>query len=300
VAGVSLKRQEPDLGTPYYLYRPSYYDPAERWPLLVVCHAWPFDGARAEMLEWADLAESKGVLLLAPKLGATHDWADDPAEQVPAQRTDERVILSAIKHVQAACRVADEQIAIIGSEGGARTALFAGLRNPELFRVVALLRPRFDVQHVSDVGPRVDPYQRVLVVIGMGDWQGEETDDCLEWLREQDLTPTEVMSAATRRKYQAMVYRYLRDTLARHPWIRVRAFETDSPLGVRFAAETSLDEVRRFEWEFGDGQTDVIASPEHHYQRPGEYDVTVKIFPHREAVHVRRIRIAVPVGYGGP
>lgn len=297
-AGDVLERVEPDLGGEYSLYKPTNYSEPRRWPLLVLCHSSPWQSPKSVIADWAALAEEKGLLLLAPKLRSTGAWPAKMPKQLAIQEDDEEATLKALQHVRAGYLVARDKVFIAGHKSGCRAAMFIGLRNPDDFRLVALLQPHFDPLHMAATLDFLDPYQRIMVLVGMGDLAEDQADACLQWLRQQRMTVVEDHTAARTEKHPERVYRFVRNSVAKHPWIRVKAFGTESPMRIRFRALTSFKkEVYRYEWDFGDGSTGVIARPEHDFAKPGEYTISLRIHPDKKTYHERKIRITVPANY---
>ncbi len=297
-AGDVLERIEPDLGGEYFLYKPTNYDESRRWPLLVLCHASPWQSPKSVIADWATLAEEKRMLLLAPKLRSTGAWPAKMPKQLAILEDDEDATLKALQHVRAGYRVAREKVFIAGQNSGSRAAMFIGLRNPDDFRLVALLQPRFEALQMAPTLDFLDPYQRVMVLVGMGDLAEDQAHACLKWLRQQSMTVVEDHTAARTDKHPDRVYRFVRNTVTKHPWIRVKAYGTDSPMRIRFRALTSFrEEIYRYEWDFGDGATGVIARPEHEFTEPGEYTISLRIHPDKKKSHERKIRITVPANY---
>ena len=297
-AGDVLERVEPDLGGEYYLYKPTNYSESRRWPLLVLCHSAPWQTPKSVIADWAALAEEKGLLLLAPKLRSTAAWPAKIPKQLAIQEDDEEATLKALQHVRAGFRVARDKVFIAGQKSGCRAAMFIGLRNPDDFRLVALLQPRFDALQMAATLDFLDPYQRIMVLVSMGDLAGDQADACLKWLRQQKMTVVEDHAAARTEKHPERVYRFVRNSVTKHPWIRVKAFGTESPMRIRFRALTSFkEEVYRYEWDFGDGGTAVIARPEHEFAEPGAYTISLRIHPTKKKSHARKIRITVPANY---
>ena len=293
-AGEVLRLTEPDLDGEYYLYTPTNYRKSRAWPLLVLCHSSPWQSPQSVIAEWAELAEDKGLLLLAPKLRSTGAWPAKGKKLSRVQEQDEQAVLKALQHVRAGYRVARDKVFIAGRKSGCRAAMFVGLRNPDDFRLIALLQPRFDEAQVAATEDFLDPYQRVLVLVSMGDLAKDQSRDCLQWLRQHKMTVKEDRTAAAADKHPQRVYRFIHNTLSKHPWVQVKAFGTSSPMRVQFRAFTSFsEEIYKYEWDFGDGNTGVVARPEHEYQEPGEYLVSVKLYPDRKTSHERRIRITV-------
>ncbi len=67
---------------------------------------------------------------------------------------------------------------------------------------------------------------------------------------------------------------------------------------IRFRALTAFkEEIYRYEWDFGDGGTGVIARPEHDFAEQGEYTISLVIHPDKKKPHERKIRITVPANY---
>ncbi len=297
-AGNVIERIEPDLGGAYFLYKPTNYDESRRWPLLVLCHSSPWQSPKSVIADWAPLAEEKGLLLLAPRLRSTGAWPAKMPKQLAIQEDDEEATLKALQHVRAGYRVARDKVFIAGKNSGSRAAMFIGLRNPNEFRLVALLQPRFDALRMAATLDFLDPYQRIMVLVGMGDLAEDQADACLQWLRQQNMTVVEDHTAARTGKHPQRVYRFVRNSVTKHPWIRVKAFGTESPMRIRFRALTSFkDEVYRYEWDFGDGGTGVIARPEHEFTQPGEYTISLRLHPDKKKSHERKIRITVPTNY---
>lgn len=290
-----LKLAEPDSGAEYRLYKPTNYKDTRAWPLVVLCHASFWQNPDSVIADWAALAEDKGFLLLAPRLSSTADFPSKPDKQLQLQLTDEQAILKSIRHVRASCRVADERVMILGASGGGRAATFIGLRNPDVFRMIALLRPLFDVSHLAAVQDFVDPYQRVLIIVGLGDLFRDQSKACLDWLRGNRLDVAEHVTASRPDKYPAIVAAFFEDSLRKHPWIRIKAYQTASPLAVRFHALASFPkDPDKYEWDFGDGAQDSSASPEHQYAQPGQYEVTLKVYASSRKPHERKIRLRIP------
>ena len=105
--------------------------------------------------------------------------------------------------------MAEDQIFIVGAKAASRPALYIGLRNPDIFRLLAIMHPRFERAHVSGLGQAVDPYQRVLALLPLGNMFPEQAADCLSWLRAQSLTVDEIRTAALPENYPRMIHQAL-------------------------------------------------------------------------------------------
>ena len=278
--GPTLTFREPETNRTYRLYVPSTYSPERSWPLMVACHgAPPFDSAAFQIDEWKGLAEAKGFLVLAPDLISTAgDLSKDPAPQIARQRQDEEAILAAITHVRASRNVDTDHVFIAAWTGGAYPALFTGLRNPHIFRVIALRQPAFDPRFVEVCIPYIDQQQPVYIIYGPGDLAHDRTLACGEWLRRNRVyvEQQEVTNAHVRNPEP--LYIFVRNVVRSRPWIRVVVTEPDvaRPLTVKFTLWSTVPVVR-YLWEFGDGQTANVAEPVHTYEKPGVYTVRVAI-----------------------
>ena len=61
-----------------------------------------------------------------------------------------------------------------------------------------------------------------------------------------------------------------------HKWLLLSATCPSLPLTVTFT-DLSQGIVTGWDWEFGDGSTATVASPEHMYATPGVYTVTLSV-----------------------
>ncbi len=291
-AGEILTVTEPLLEHPYTVYKPTSYSSQRNRPVLVLCPGG-WESARSVVMDWAKLAEDNGLLLVSLKLQSTTPFTPSSGTQLPRQIQDEEQILAALRHLRATYAVDEHRIFIVGRESGARAAMFAGLRNPDVFRAVALLQPRFDAADVVATQELLDPYQQMLVVIGMGDLARDQSEECLKWCTSRKITAQQLVTAASKEKQPGFVWQFFERTVLKHPWIRIKAYTLNTPLRVRFEALTSFDEVYKYEWDFGDGKTDKVAEPEHVYSQAGTYDVTLKIHSKAKQSYTRRIQVNV-------
>ena len=288
---------EPRDGNPYLLYRPSSYDRDLAWPLLIVCHSTFPDSRKRQIRHWTQLAESQGFLVAVPRLkGVRARLAPKAAKQVRLQRTDERHILGTVRHVRAGHNISQDRIFIHGYAGGAYAALTTGLRHPELFRTVSLLRPRFNESYLGDVPGSIDPYQSVLVHYSVTDTlTGKDARRCVDWLRSKGVNLTEDSIGPARAHDTRRTVAFLEETSRKHAWIQVRAFpaEDGNPLSVQFKLRCS-EVPAKYRWEFGDKDESPVAEPLHIYAEPGTYRVTVWVENSRGRRDRRVVDVTVP------
>lgn len=289
--------REPEYHSEYLLYRPSHYDRAYKWPLIVVCHDRYPDSANKRIRAWTQLAESHGFLVVAPQLQTTgRVFTPQSARFVELLRLDEVRILAAIRHVRAGHNISEDRIFIHGWSGGAAVALHTGLRNPELLRAISLSHPEFEEGSMGDTRGRLDRHQPVLVSYDLSDAvTGKHGRRCAEWLRSfgahliDDATCPASLAAG-----QAPVD-FFHNTVRNVPWLHVCAAPgpTGAPLEVRLKLRGSYA-PKRFRWRFGDGSTSIEARPLHTYPAPGAYDVTVTFPGPDDTELTRAITLRVP------
>ncbi len=288
---------EPDRGREYLLYRPSNYDRERGWPLIVVCHTSFPDSPDKQIRAWTELAESRGFLVAAPRLRATGKGSrPKAAERIQRLRDDEAHILATIQHVRAAHTISDDRVFIHGWSGGAHAALHTGLRHPELFRAISLIRPRFKSGYLVDAERAVDHHQPVYVNYSVSDvLTGKQAGKCLDWLRAQGADLHENPSGPAQKSDTAEVAEFFEEVIRKEPWIRIAAFPAggENPLEVHFKVRCSPS-PGRYRWEFGDGDESTIAQPIHVYRTPGTYRVAVTTQGPKGREHRRTINLRVP------
>ena len=276
---------EPARGGKYLLYRPSSYDRRQSWPLVVVCHG-PFpDSPDRQLRSWTELAEEKGFLVLAPRLtGNKTGLGTKAAAQINRLREDERNILACVHHLRAGHNLSDDRILIHGWGGGALAALFAGIKHSDLFRAVALTRPKFSSGLLAGAADHLDKHQPIYVNYSVGDaLTGKHAGRCIDWLNSKGANLTEdTAGLAHHPRPDPSVSRssltFFERVLREQPWIHIRAFPTGAgeKLEFQFKLRCSFT-PKRYLWDFGDGKRSPIETPVHSYVAPGSYVVTLTV-----------------------
>jgi predicted esterase len=266
---------------PYLLYVPSTYKDNYSWPLLIVCHGtWPYDTAELQMREWAKFGEIRGIIVAAPKLAATKgDFPPPPEKQIELQRGDEEIILAVVAALKRKYTIAEEQVFMTGWSAGGYGILYTGLRNPDVFRALAIRQSSFDARFMDVPQDRIDPWQRVLVIYGKGDPLRDQSMEMLKWLWNAGIHPDEREITGTHRRIDpTLPWAFFRDVVKQNPWVRIRANATDfdKPLEIRFALD-AIPKAQKQKWFFGDGAESHDATPVHSYARPGRYEVLVNV-----------------------
>ena len=156
-----MRWTEPATKSHYLLYVPSKYRHSAEWSLVVLCHGtWPWDTPHRQIRGWAKLAEDKGFLVAAPQLSGTSAATKPPVrKQIARQSEDERRILGTVRHICGAYNISEDRIFLTGWSAGSYAALYTGLRNPQIFRALALQQGNFESGYLAEVAGRIDPHQ---------------------------------------------------------------------------------------------------------------------------------------------
>lgn len=276
-----LEEVEERTGRQYLLYVPSTYTDGLTWPLVVACHGtWPWDIPQRQMREWAQFGEDHGIIVAAPTLrGAKGDFPRAPDKQIALQREDEEAILAMVAAIKRRYRVAEHRVFMTGWSAGAYAILHTGLRNPSVFRALAIRQGTFDERFMAVPQNRLDSWQRILVIYGMADFLRDQSKEMITWLRDKGLTVDEREIAGSHRRIDPKLpWRYFRDVVKKTPWVCVRAQSVDPmiPGKIRFHVDAVPPAVRQ-KWFFGDGDTSYESSPTHEYAQTGQFDVTVNV-----------------------
>jgi len=97
------------------------------------------------MREWARFAENRDIIVVAPQLvGTKGDFPPEPEKQIALQREDEQAILATVSEIKRKYNIAEEQVFMTGWSAGAYAILHTGLRNPDVFRALAIRQGSFN------------------------------------------------------------------------------------------------------------------------------------------------------------
>lgn len=290
---------DPELNTPYELYRPSSYDRLSNWPLIVACHSWPGDSPNKQIRDWTLLAETYGFVVVAPRLEGTKSfWPPRADQQIALQKKDEQRILSTLRHVQASHNISDDRIFIHGYSGATHIALYTGLRHPDIFRAISIIQPYFNSGFLAGIDRVQDTDQSVYIHFSIDDSIiGKHADRCIDWLRAKGLTPLEDSSGLARRTECQKVVEYYQSVIRNQPWIHIRALQNNrnNPLEIQFKLRCSI-QAQRYEWSFGDGHKTHQTHPVHQFTQAGSYIVTVTIEDQMGKQHTRTSQLVLPSG----
>jgi hypothetical protein len=288
---------EPEHGERYLFYRPSSYNREQSWPLVVVCHSSFPDSPNNRIRDWTLDAERTGFLVLAPRLAANRkDFPPKPDAQLELLKQDEEHILAAIRHVRAAHTISEDRVFLHGFAGGARPALYTGLKHPEVFRAVTLSQPRFDKEYLAGVVDFIDPHQPIFVERNITDAvTGRHARRCVDWLCKRTDHVTEETSSAASDAGTSRHVGFFEHVVRTIPWIRIRALpgRGKSSMTVQFKSSHSTTPTR-MHWSFGDGTESTLTEPLHVYETPGTFRVELTVHDTQGIKHRRTIYLAVP------
>jgi len=294
---------EPQQRSKYLLYRPSSYDRNYEWPLIIACHSAFPDSPNQQIRDWTQLAEREGFLVAVPTLtGVRKSFAPSPEKQRLLQLEDEARILAVIRHIQAGHSISEDRVFLYGFGGGANAALFTGLRQPTLFRAIALLQPAFNQAYLSANDVRVSHHQPVYVNYNVTDSiLGKHGKRCVEWLHSQRAMTTDDPSGTAARDQVDRIVMFFEEVIRTTSWMHVSvlASASDNPLERRFQLRCA-PKPTSVHWSFGDGDESSVTEPMHVYARSGTYRVEVKAeFPDRSP-DTRGVLLTVPQGIVTP
>lgn len=291
------ERCEPVGQRPYYLYVPTSYHDDKQWPLVVACHGTrPYDTAEGQLDEWKGLAEKRGFLLAVPELKGTRgDLAPPVDKQIELQRGDEAAILSMVRAIRVSRSVHPSRIFLTGWSAGGYAVLFTGLRNPDVFRALAIRQGNFDARYVEPCVPFLDRHQPIQIMYADMDLLRDQALACVDWLRSHDLEPVVLERPGAHRREPGPIFSFFVDVVRKRPWVRVHARDDSTdPMRVKFRVRTSF-EPTRYLWDFGDGSDrSPLSAPEHTFVEPGLYTVRVAVWPPKGRPQARHIVLQVP------
>lgn len=118
--------QKETNGFVYYLYTPSSYNPAQKYPLIVALH-WS-SGRGTDMIErWKEPAEKYGYIVACPNSKDSNFWD-----------TDEDVnILRMIRVIKKEYAVDSSAVLVTGFSAGGMLTYYLGIHYPEVFTLMA-------------------------------------------------------------------------------------------------------------------------------------------------------------------
>lgn len=294
---------DPNAQREYLLYRPSEYNRALSWPLVVVCHGAFPDSPNKQIRAWTTLAESRGFLVLAPTL--TSEGRSKPRrlkKRMAQLRDDQEHILSAIQHVRAGHRVSWDRIFIYGWGTGSRVALFSALGNRRLFRAVSLAEPRIGEGVLTEMESVIDGHLPISVRYEATDAiTGKHGRRFEDWLREQGADLDTDNFGTVKQADTVPSIEFFEGAIRRNPFIHVRAIAASgpdaggggNPMEFKFKARCSFKPVG-YRWEFGDAGVSTAAEPSHIFRETGSFEVTVTMQDASREVYSRTIKVAVP------
>ena len=150
---------DPVDGTPQFAraYLPPGYDPAKKWPMVVLLHG--YSPPNPPYIRWGcaqrhsalSIADRYGVIVLEPHGRGNSSYSG----------IGELDVLRAMQMVTQKLSVDDDRVYLIGYSMGGRGAVYLGSRHPELFAAIAPMagtgsdyRERMDEERIAALTPR--------------------------------------------------------------------------------------------------------------------------------------------------
>jgi len=297
VPGDTQKFKENQTGYNYYLYVPSWHNNDQSWPIIVTCHGTPpYDSAWSQIHEWRGIAEQYGLLVIAPELQATSSGRTlDSQDQIRRQQQDEQAILNIVQKTITSLNGDPDRVFMVGWSAGGYDVYYTGLRNPQIFRALAVRMGNFDEKFLTDVTPRMDPYQSVVVFLASEDFPAINTQcrNAYKWLNDRNMKRVSIreIPGLHERKPKA-AFSYFKDVAEQYSFVRLSAVKNvdGDPLTVQFYAHIS-PEPQTVVWDFTDHKISNEMAPKHKFPKPGTYDVNVTIITKKSAKTQRKIKL---------
>lgn len=285
-------------GEPYFLYVPSSYNREYKWPLVILCHGTkPWDNPHRQMLDWVKLAEERRFLVAAPNLAGTSSFPKPDAQnQLTRQRADEKRIVETTRHIRAAYNISNDRVFMTGWSAGNYAVLYTGLKHPEIFRALVVQQGNFEVGFLGELTEKIDPHQPVAVIFSHTDvFAGSDPRDTIEWLDQNHAAVSEIEVPGGHRGHPKETQQFFERVIREMPWLRIGTLAVDDAdaLTVQFKTRGSFTPVT-FAWDFGDGNTSLVAEPTHRFEEPGTYTVTLEANIDEKTSVRRSVEITVP------
>ncbi len=289
----------------FYLYVPSTYDKRRPYPVVIACHGTnPWDDAWAQIREWAQFAEEHEIIVAAPVLGGTHgDIVPSVTGQIEKEQADERTILDLVSRLKAQYNVSEERVFLTGWSAGSFAVLYTGLRNPDVFRALAIRQGNFKADYIAVEPTRMDRWQPIFIYYGNTDLLRPESLECITWLRDKNMFVEQLEVPGSHKRLDvALSWNFFKKIAKERPWIRLRTAKVDvkNRRVVKFWCEAK-PAYSRIVWVFGDGEQSEEEAPTHEYAQPGTYDVSAKVSLRGAKTYTRKVTVRVgPPGTAAP
>ncbi|HUS47863.1 MAG TPA: hypothetical protein VNA25_28645 [Phycisphaerae bacterium] len=210
-----MRLTDPVTGHGYYIYLPTSYRHDRPSPLVVSCHGTPpFDVSRHHVQELKMLGEQNGCIVVAPDLIATDGILGDGP--IVGMLEDERRILSLISTLGYRYNIDRANIMITGFSGGGFPVYWVGLRNPDVFSVVAARNCNFSRSNLEGWYPPEARKVRILVYYGQNDPGAiaAQSKWGINYLRSQGFTvATATIPGAGHERKPEVAFRFFRENM---------------------------------------------------------------------------------------
>lgn len=134
----STRSVEPNSGTSYRVYVPSYHTRTRSWPLVITLHGpTTLDSPKRQVQEWQWLAEQHGLIVAAPSI-RSGGGIGSTIESVWFKRlaSDEKAILALIVEMNRKYNADTKAVLLTAASTGGYAMYYTGLRNPSRFSML--------------------------------------------------------------------------------------------------------------------------------------------------------------------
>jgi predicted esterase len=266
----------------YFIYLPTTYG-KRPLPLVITCHGTnPWDSARMQINEWKYLAEKYNVVVIAPYVKSARGVIPpSPSEAMSILKEDEKFILKVTKGFLNNPNIDQRAIMITCWSAGGFPMYYAGLRHPEIYRVVAARQANFVREYYTSEVSRFDPYQPILIFYGENDMPILKADskvayNFLSQVGQKNLYMQSMNVGHTRHPEVAL--NFFLDAIRMYPRPSIVSARLLSDRSCLVRLESGLvnpPSKEKVFWDFGDGDSGTGLVVDHIYRTEGKYELAV-------------------------
>ena len=150
----------------FFFSVPKTYNPAQRWPFIVVLHGK--DSNAADFLDvWRPVADSLGFVLLAPQGEELAQWE----LSYNWGKNAERSILKCMDVIKKHVNIDSQRVYLVGSSTGGELTYKIGFEYPKIFRGLASFGPSLKGEYIPTATKSIS---RLRLFIGVGKLEDED------------------------------------------------------------------------------------------------------------------------------
>lgn len=290
-----LRETDDATARDYVLYVPPATRYESRPSLVVVCHGGGLEAPDTEAGQWKPAAERANAVILAPRLTSLRGIAQPTVQDL---LTDEAALNALTRRIARRYNADPDRIFITGRAGGNAVASWVGLRNPDLYRAIAIRPGGFERALLDQpaVLDRLNRIQPIFVVFSQRDLDPQASRDFIAWLRSQNhraVSSLQLTSANVGLRGPAMAF-FQRAT-RQWPMIRVAIESVPGPGRSRLLRATASEPITAVRWEINGELKGEQALLGHSFPEPGRYEITLAVrLEGRTEVWVRELTLDIP------